>query len=396
MALATAHDGDRFAAFDSLRVEDLLGRGVAKWTFYPEDVLAAWVAEMDFATAPPIRAALLDAIERSATGYPSAAAASGLPEACAGWLARTSGLVVEPMQIQILPDALRAVELAIEVFSRPESAVVIPTPAYPPFFEAVRVVGRPIVEAPLASCGARWTFDLDAIGAALGAGAGTVILCNPHNPLGQVFTRRELAALAALVETHGARVVVDELHASLVYPGATHVSYATVSEAAARHSVTITSASKGWNLPGLKCAQIVLTNPADVVRWAELSFLRTYGASILGIIASRVAFEQGGPWMRDAVAYLDGSRILLEDLLARTIPQIGYVVPEATYLAWLDCRALALEEPAAFFLREARVALTDGAGFGAPGTGFVRLNFATSRRILEQIVGRMADAVGGR
>jgi cystathionine beta-lyase len=231
------------------------------------------------------------------------------------------------------------------------------------------------------------------------------LLCTPHNPLGRVFTRAELAALAALVEAHGARVVSDEVHAPFVYPttqgavpprrveDAALVSYATVSDAAAHHSVALTSASKGWNLPGLKCAQIVLTNEADTAAWDRLSYMRSSGASILGILANRVAYEEGESWLREVVAYLDGNRALLARLLAGLLPRVRYTIPEGTYLAWLDCRTLGVADPAAFFLQRAQVALTDGATFGRPGQGHVRLNFATSRAILTTIVEAMARSL---
>lgn len=382
--------------FDAVSVDALRQRGSVKWSYYGDDVLAAWVAEMDFPLAPAVQGVLQDAVARGCTGYPPSDTVSGLPAACAAWLARSFGLSVEPQQICVVPDILRGLELAIATFSPPESAVVIPTPSYPPFFEVVRACGRPVVEAPLARQGDRRVFDLDAIAAALRGGAGTVILCNPHNPVGRAFTRDELAALSTVVAAHGARVVADEVHAPLVYPDATHVSYATVSEAAASHSVTLTSASKGWNLPGLKCAQVVLTHEPDLARWSELSFLQTHGASILGILANRAACEQGAPWLQAAIAYLDGNRRLLARLFPEWLPGVVYTMPEATYLAWLDCRALELDDPAAFFLQHARVALTDGAAFGGPGKGFVRLNFATSRAILTEIVQRMADAVRER
>jgi cystathionine beta-lyase len=381
-------------AFEDLSIDELRRRGTAKWSFYGEDVLAAWVAEMDYPLAPALRAALHDAIERGATGYPPRADDTGLPAACSAWLTQRFGAAVEPHQIRILPDVLHGIVVAIELFSPPASAVVVPTPSYPPFFETVRVAGRAIVEVPMAvEDGGRPVLDLDAIDNALRAGARTVILCHPHNPLGRVFTHMELAALAETVGRHGARVVIDALHAPLVYPGVTYVPYAAVSEAAAYHSVTLISASKGWNLPGLKCAQAVLSNPADLALWDRASFLRTGGASILGILANRVAYEQGEAWRAQTVAYLAGNRDLLGDLLADLLPQVRYTPPQATYLAWLDCAALALDDPARFFLKQASVALSGGADFGAPGRGHVRLNFATSRAILTRIVQRMAAAV---
>lgn len=391
----TARRDALIAGFDNVTLEDVRGRGNAKWSRYGPDVLAAWVAEMDFPLAAKIRGALHEAIERGCTGYPPQPEETGLPRACADWLAR-GGLSVDPGQIRIVLDVLQGIILAIELYSRPGSAVVVMTPSYPPFFETVGVAGRKIVETPLSVSGQRPAFDLDAIYAALRAGAGTVILCNPYNPLGRVFRREELAALAEIVEAQGARVIADEVHAPLVYPGAIHVPYASVSAAAAAHSVTLTSASKGWNLPGLRCAQIVLTNEADIAPWDRLSHLRSGGASILGILANRVAYAEGQPWLDVVIGYLDGNRTLLADLLAAHLPRVGYTMPEATYLAWLDCRALGLEDPAAFFLKHAKVAVRDGAGFGEPGRGWVRLTFATSRSILTRMIEQMGDALRAR
>jgi cystathionine beta-lyase len=244
--------------------------------------------------------------------------------------------------------------------------------------------------------GDRFVFDLDAIDTALRAGAGTVILCNPHNPLGRVFSREELSALSEVVERNGARVIADEVHCPLIYPGSRHVPYATVSEAAAQHSITLVSASKGWNIPGLKCAQVVFTNPRDLAIYRQVPFMHTYGVSVLGMVASVAAYQDGGPWLEDTISYLDGNRRLLADLLSDRLPEIGYIVPEGTYLAWLDCRPLQLENPAAFFLEHAKVGLSDGTAFGTPGIGHVRLNLATSRGILTEIVERMAAAVPRR
>jgi cystathionine beta-lyase len=389
---------DAAAHFETLSIEELRGRRNNKWTLYGDDVLAAWVAEMDCLPPPAVRAALHEAIERGGTGYAPAPAASGLPAACAAWLASRHGMAVDPAQIRLVPDVMRGITLAIELFSRPRSPVVVLTPAYGPFFEAVRAVRRRLVEAPMAWCEEqhRYVIDLDAVDAALRAGAGTVLLCNPHNPLGRAFTREELAALAGVVEAHGARVIADEVHAPLQYPGARHVSYAASDAGptrAAGHSVTLLSCSKGWNVPGLKCAQIVLTNPADNERWEKVSYLKSSGASTLGILANRVAYEQGGPWLDGVMRYIDGNRTLLAKLMAKLLPGVRYVPPEVTYLAWLDCRALGLSNPARFFLERAKVALADGATFGAPGRGFVRLNFATSRAILTAIVQRMAAAL---
>jgi cystathionine beta-lyase len=258
-------------------------------------------------------------------------------------------------------------------------------------------LGREVIQVPMATDGGRPVYDLDALDAAYRAGGSLLILCNPHNPIGRVLERDEMEAVAAVVDRHGGRVFSDEIHAPLVYDGHRHVPYASVSEVTAGHTVTAVSASKAWNLPGTKCAQLVLSNDADVATWARVGRTFEHGASNLGVVANIAAYDEGGPWLAEVLAFLDGSRRLLGELLADRIPEIGYTPPEGTYLAWLDCRALGLgDSPAAFFLEHAGVALTDGPACGEVGAGFVRLNFATPRPVLERIVEQLADALAGR
>lgn len=259
-------------------------------------------------------------------------------------------------------------------------------PAYPPFFEIIELGGRTVVPLPLLDENTRPTLDLDGIDSAFHNGARSLLLCNPHNPTGRVFTTDELRAVSEIAEKYRARVVADEVHAPLVFPGAHHVPYATVSDAAAEHTLTITSASKAWNLAGLKCAQVVATNHADAKRWRSLPVFQVAGPTPLGIATSTAADAAGGPWLDELVAYLDGNRRMLSDLLAAELPEIACHLPEATFLAWLDCSALGVDDPARFFLDRAHVALSDGPPFGAGSEQYVRLNFATSRALLEQIV----------
>jgi cysteine-S-conjugate beta-lyase len=383
-------------SLDDLSVDRLHQWKSAKWATYPDDVLPAWIAEMDFPTAQVIRDAVVQSIEASETNYPQPHSDSGLPEACAMWLGRRFGMQIAPEQISVVGDVVQGIESAIDLFTRPGSAVVVMTPSYPPFFMVVEKAGRAVSGVPMQWDGGRPTFDLDGIDAALAAGAGSVLLCNPHNPLGRVFSAEELGGLVTVVERHGARVIADEVHAPLVYPGSAFVPYSTVSEVARQHSVTVTSASKGWNVAGLKCAEMVLTSDRDREIWSKASMLFTHGASTVGVVANRVAFTDGEPWLEETVRYLDGNRRALGELLGDLLPEVGYTAPEATYLAWLDCRSLGLENPAEFFLQDARVAVSDGGMFGAGGEGHVRLNFATSRGILTEIVERIAGAVRAR
>jgi cystathionine beta-lyase len=378
------------AAFDAVDVERLRRRRTVKWSLYGPDVLAAWVAEMDFDVAPVVRAAIADAVEREDFGY-VAADLSDLTAACAAFLATSYGWTVAPARIFPIADVLTGIGAALDALVGRGVPVVVPTPAYPPFFEVIELTGRPVARAPMATDGGRDVLDLDAIDRALAAGARAVLLCNPHNPTGRVFTRAELASLADVVDRHGARVVADEVHAPLVYPGAEHVPYTSVSDLTAEHGITITSASKAFNLAGLKCAQVIASNHDDATRWRAMRVFEVAGPTPIGIAASVAAYGSGGPWLRDLVTYLDGNRRALRDLLGELVPDIACPLPEATFLAWLDCTELGVDDPARFFLDHAHVAVSDGPPFGPGCEQRVRLNFATSRALLERIVTAMSD-----
>jgi cystathionine beta-lyase len=384
---------DDLAGFDQLTEDRLRAAGGLKWTRHAL-AMGAWVAEMDFGTAPAVTRALHEAVDLARFGYLTPQAAEEMARACSGWHARRYGWEVPPAWISPLPDVVAGLQATIEHFTPPGSPVVLPTPAYMPFRTVPGLVGRELIEVPMVERDGRATYDLDGIDRALRAGAGLVVHVNPHNPLGRVFTADEQLGLAEVVERVGARVFSDEIHAPLVHPGTVHRPYAALSPATARHTVTATSASKPWNVPGLKAAQLVLSSQDDADHWARVGFLYVHGASTLGVLAATAAYDAGGDWLDGVLSYLDGNRRLLAELLADRLPEIRYQPPEGTYLAWLDCRALGLPGSAGeFFLGRAGVALVDGPECGTPGQGHVRLNFATSRALLTTMVDRMAAAL---
>jgi cystathionine beta-lyase len=382
--------------FDALTEDALRATGSLKWTRYGP-AIGAFVAEMDFGTAPAVTRALHDAVDAGRLGYLTTDAAADMGRACAAWQARRYGWEVPAEWITPLADVVAGLQAAIEKFTPPGSAVVLPTPAYMPFLKVPGALGRELVEVPMVEQSGRMTYDLDAIARAFRAGAGLFVHVNPHNPLGRVFTDEEQLALADVVTAAGARVFADEIHAPLVHPGARHRPYASLSPATAHHTVTATSASKAWNVPGLKAAQLVLSNAGDAAYWAEVGFLFGHGAATPGVLANTAAYDSGGDWLDGVLGYLDANRRLLAELLADRLPGIGYTPPEGTYLAWLDCRGLDLPGSAGdFFLQRAGVALVDGPECGSPGQGHVRLNFATPRAVVTTIVDRMAAAVAAR
>jgi cysteine-S-conjugate beta-lyase len=377
---------------DSTTVATLRARGSFKWTAPGPDGLGAAVAEMDFGAAPPILDALAGLSATANFGYLPPPLAAELAAACAGFMARRYGWQADPADIHPIPDVIKGLELAITQFSRPGSPVILPTPAYMPFLIVPKFLGREIIQVPMRDDGTGFFgFDLDGIDAAFRAGGQLLIFCNPYNPLGRVFRADEMTQLTAVVDRHGGRVFADEIHAPLIYPGQRHIPYVTTSETAAGHTLTATSASKAWNLPGLKCAQVILTNDADRKRWADMGIFASHGASNPGVVANIAAFRHGEPWLDEVLGYLDDSRRLLAGLVRQHLPGVRYRPPDGTYLAWLDCTALDLpRSPGELITDRARITVVDGPAFGTGGAGAFRFNFATPQPILSEMVRQIA------
>ncbi len=383
------------AQFDTLSNEELRNVVGKKWSTYP-DCIGAFVAEMDFGTAPEIQQALREVVDEGFFGYVRDADVEAMRVACANWYRTEYGWNIPVDRVRSLADVIMGLRAAITEFSPPGARVIVPTPAYMPFLSVPVRLGREIIEVPMVVANGRWEFDFESIDAAFAGSAngGLLALCNPCNPVGRVFSREELLKLGGIVAKHGGRVFADEIHAPLLYPGQHHIPYASISETTASHTLTAVSASKAWNLAGLKSAQLILSNDIDAERWREAGFLIEHGASTIGVIANAAAYASGKPWLDDVIDYLDGNRGLLGDLLAEHLPRVGYIKPEGTYLAWLDFRDYPLpDDLAEFFRDEAKVAVVDGKACGAIGEGFVRFNIAMSSDTLHQAIRQMASAV---
>ncbi len=356
-------------------------------------MLPAWVAELDVALAEPIRRALHEAVELGDTGY---ALPGALPEAFAGFAADRWHWVVDPADVVVAPDVMTGIEDLLRVATAPGDGVIINPPVYPPFFVRLAELGRRAVEVPLLRDRHGWDLDLEGLAAAFAAESRVFLLCSPHNPLGRVWSVETLRTVAELAERHDAVVVADEIHGPLTLPEAVHTPYISSSAAAARHGIVVTSASKAWNLAGLKCAVAVAGGDRGRELLRRLPDEYVDRASLLGVYAGAAAYTQGREWLDALLAHLDRNRRLVGELLAEWLPDVGYLPPEASYLAWLDCTRLGFgDDPAAQFLRRGRVALSSGPAFGRPGAGFARLNFGTSRDLLTETVRRMAAAIGG-
>ncbi len=374
-----------------LSLAQLRERTSAKWRRYDADVLPLWVAEMDVPLAAPIVAALQRAIEIGDSGY----AQRGLyAQAMSDFARRRWGWSFDPACCAEVADVMAGIVELLELLTTPGEAVIVNSPVYTPFYRFAEAIGRAVIEAPL---GEDDRLDIDALEssfrkATAGGANAAYLLCSPHNPTGTVHTRAELEAVAELSRRHRVAVVADEIHAPIVYAGHDHLPYLSLPECG--RAFALLSASKGWNLAGLKGAVAVAgADGADQLAWMQREGGR-HGPSHFGVIAHVAALAHAGDWLDGLLTGLDENRRLLRDLLDTRLPTVGYREPQGTYLAWLDCRPLGLgDDPAAVFLERGRVALSSGPSFGSGGGGHVRLNLATSPEIIGEAIERMVQAL---
>lgn len=381
------------AALDGLEPGMLRARSGEKWRLYGEDVLPLWVADMDFPQPEPVRRVLQRALDVGDLGYPMHPRPTALPRLFAERMGTRFGWEIDPQQVVLLTDVVQGIYVALDRLSEGGEGAVVQTPIYPPFLAAVREMDRPLLENPLVFTESGWRMDLEAL-RDVAPKARTLLLCHPHNPTGRVFTRAELEAVAEIALENELWVVSDEIHADLVLPGAEHLPFAALGPEIAERTLTLSSASKAFNIAGLRCAVAVFGSSGLRRRFQSLPRHLRGGLNTLGIRATEAAWAHAQPWLDEVIDYLDGSRALVADFLRSEMPRIEHRPPEGTYLYWMDCRDLELGvSPQRFFLERAGVALSEGKGFGAPGEGFVRLNFATSRSILREALERMAEAL---
>lgn len=378
---------------EALPLDRLRERSSVKWRRYPADVLPMFVAETDYALAPAITAVLLRAVELGDTGYTSPA--SGIREAYAAFAARRFGWDVSPDAIRSTGDVIMGV---VEILRRSISAgdrVIVTPPVYPPFYEAIPEAGGEVERVPLLQRDGGFELDLAGIEAALRDGARAVLLCNPHNPTGTVHSREALARLAEIAEAAGAVVVSDEIHAPLTQPGVVFTPFLDASDAAARVGYAVTSASKAFNLAGLKCALMIATDPRrfDVVQ--RLPAEVEWRTGLFGALAGVAAFQpESDAWLDSLLAAIDQNRRLLAELLGEYVPGARYDMPAAGYLAWVDLSELGWgENPGVKILRDAKVALHYGRAFGAEGAGRVRINIGCSPAVLTEALQRIGALI---
>lgn len=378
---------------DTTAAESLLARarsrGGVKWTRYGADVLPAWVADMDFDPPPAVTAVLREMVDRGDLGYRTQA--GELAPAYAGWQERHFGWRPDEERVHVFTSALHALETVLWATTEPGDGVVVFTPIYFPFLAAIDASGRRRVEVPLDPDG--WRIDPERLSAAIDDSTRLVLFCQPHNPAGRVFDEAEVAAVAGVAERHDLLVISDEIWCDLTFETA-HRPLALTDDRFAGRLVTIGSVSKTFNLAGLRCAVGHVDNRPVEDALAAMPDHLLGAPSTLGVAGALTAWRHGEEWLSWVRTELTARRDHLADRLAAELPEVGFDLPEATYLAWLDFRATAIAaEPSRRLLKDGRVALSDGVTFGAPGAGFARLNFATSSDVLDGVVDRIVGVV---
>lgn len=379
------------ATVTALPLAHLRERTSEKWREYPEDVLPLFVAETDFPLAPAITAALERAVREGDTGY--VASRTPLAQTYSDFAARRFGWQVDPALTRSTADVSMGIVEILRRVIAPGDRVIVNPPVYPPFFDLVTEAGGVVERVPLRDTGMAWELDLEAIERSLADGARAVLLCNPHNPTGTVHSASALDGLARLAERYGATVVSDEIHAPLTQPDISFTPFLASGEAAQAVGYAVVSASKAFNLAGLKCALMVAATPERNALLRGLPAEVEWRTGQFGLLASVAALSpESDDWLDGLLVTLDANRRLLVDLLAEHLPEARYRMPDAGYLGWIDLAGLGWgDNPAKRILREGRVALHFGPAFGAEGAGHVRVNFGTSPEILTEAIRRIAS-----
>jgi len=383
--------------YDFDRLIDRRGTHSDKWQKYGPDVLPLWIADMDFQSPEPVIRALRGRVEHGVFGY-LAFEQPEFHELFADRLLKRYNWRVSPDAVVLIPGVIPGFNVAGRVLAAPGDGLILQTPVYPPILRAASSIGLTREEAPLARRpDGSYAPDLDAFVAAIRERTRFFLLCNPHNPVGRVFSRDELTRLAEVCLRRGLAIVADEIHCELTLDGQRHTPIASLAPEISERTITLMAPSKTFNLAGLKCSVAIIPNAALREKFVAGRVDLVQTVNVLGYAAAFAAYRDGQPWLDELLRYLEANRDFVVEYVRARLPGVAVAPPEATYLAWLDCRNAgpAAPDPFTFFLEKARVALSDGALFGAGG--FVRLNFGCPRSILTEALDRMSRALtGGR
>lgn len=378
--------------YDFDRIVERRGTDCIKWALYPDDVIPMWVADMDFRSPEPVIQALHRRIDHGVFGYTQPA--EELRNAIQDRLKKLYRWDIRTDEILFLPGIVTGLNVAFQAFVRPREGILAQPPVYFHFLKDPVHHGRVVSDPPLVMNGDTYEIDFDQFEDAISGNTRVFVLCNPHNPVGRVFTRTELERMAEICLRHGLIICADEIHCDLVYSGYRHIPIASLGPEVAERTVTLMAPSKTYNVAGLECGYAIIKNPELRRTWKDTSYALIPGVNIMGHVAALAALKEGQEWLDQVMAYLEGNRDYLAAQLPERMPSIRMCRTEATYLAWLDCRSATIPgNPSEFFLEQAHVGLNDGPEFGTGGEGFVRLNFGCPRKILAEALDRMASAL---
>ena len=376
-----------------LDLDRVRNRPGIKWERHGDDVLCAWVADMDLEVPEFITNAVIERINSGGLGYGFYDEPIPVLEAFRDRMRNAFDWRVEVSEIIRVHDVIQGLELVLDTLVPPGAGVVVQTPVYPPFYSSIEGVGRRWVANPLVEMETGWSLDFEHLeSVASQQDVSALLLCHPHNPSGFVMDKTDLAQVIEIADRHDLLVISDEIHCDLVYAPNEHLPTASISELAAQRTVTLIAATKTFNMAGLRMAFVHTASEKYLPSLQQIRPRMIGGINGLGQVATVAGWQHGDAWLSELVAGLDRNRHLLGELLNDYLPAVHYRLPEATYLAWLDCRELGLgDDPAEIFLAQNKVALSSGPDFGIEGLGYVRLNFATSPKMLQMIVERMAQ-----
>lgn len=367
-----------------------------KWHFFDEDVLPMWVADMDFVSPEPVVRALQDRVAEGIFGYPGEL--PGLREVIVERLAQRYAWKVSPEDLVFMPGVVTGFNMAARALVQPGEGVLIQTPVYMPFLKTADLAHGIQQQAPLTYLpDGSYSIDWDVFEAAITDQTRMFLMCNPHNPVGRVFTRPELERMAEICLRHNVIICSDEIHCDLVYSGYRHHPIAALGPEVEKQTITLMAPSKTFNIAGLECSFAVITDPELRRRFVQGGEGLVHGVNLLGLVAAKAAYQDGQEWFEQVMAYLEGNRNLVYQFVNEQLPGVKMACPEATYLAWLDCREAGIEGKACeFFIKNARVGMNEGEAFGQGGEGFVRLNFGCPRSMLLEALQRMKRALENR
>ena len=377
-----------------IKITNLRSRKGVKWNNYSESIIPAWVADMDFPVAPEIREVLLERVQSSDIGYPIAFEKSDLPRLLVQRLQNRFSWTISSTEVLSLTDVVQGLYQAVSLFSSKKDGVIIQTPIYPPFLQCVQELDRKLIINPLRQASNKYEIDFDNLDYCLKEKPKILMLCNPHNPTGRVYTKEELEKLAAFSCKNDLIILSDEIHSDLVLDPVPHIPIASIDKEVAARTATFLSASKSFNIAGL-CLAFVHISDANLLRiFRQLPRHQIGSHNSLSLAAVEVAWTKGERWLGETLEILKRNRSDLKNMVDKNWPQVSFYPGEATYLAWMDMRSIGPgEKMAKFFLDRSQIVLSEGEMFGSEGKGFVRLNFATSPEILSEILHRMDRAI---